>query len=231
MHTDPQGLPLTSEHGVTTMGEHASSRITQGGLDGAHHEEDRRRLRGQDMSGAVGDGRPGANRSTGSPAGRGRPGSGRQGTRSRRHSLHPDSAAARLGIRAAVSGDILDECFSRFRSSAFRLEALPAYAVSGEAERIEAWRDGRARPERSVRTSGYLRDVAANVLAGLERTRVRIVDHPLSEYCRYQMAGYIESAAAGEQIRIVVRNGGSEQSTPGLDSVVNDFWFFDMGTE
>jgi hypothetical protein len=130
-----------------------------------------------------------------------------------------------------VSGDILDECFSRFRSSAFRLEALPAYAVSGEAERIEAWRDGRARPERSVRTSGYLRDVAANVLAGLERTRVRIVDHPLSEYCRYQMAGYIESAAAGEQIRIVVRNGGSEQSTPDLDSVVNDFWFFDMGTE
>jgi hypothetical protein len=130
-----------------------------------------------------------------------------------------------------VSGDILDECFRQFRSSAFRLEALPAYAVSGEAERIDAWRDGRARPERSVRTSEYLREVAANVLAGRERMRVRIVDHPLSEYCRYQMAGYIESAAAGEQTRIVVRNGGSEQSRPDLDSVANDFWFFDMDTE
>lgn len=130
-----------------------------------------------------------------------------------------------------MSGDILDECFRQFRSSAFRLEALPAYAVSGEVDRIEAWRDGRARPERSVRTSEYLREVAANVLAGRERMRVRIVDHPLSEYCRYQMAGYIESAAAGEQTRIVVRNGGSDQCIPDLDSVVNDFWFFDMGTE
>jgi hypothetical protein len=136
-----------------------------------------------------------------------------------------------VGIQAEVSGDILDECFGQFRSSAFRLETLPAYAVSGETERIEAWRDGRARPERSVRTSGYLREVAANVLAGRQRIRVRIVDHPLSDYCRYQMAGYIESAAAGEETRIVVRNGGSEQSGPALDRVAKDFWLFDMGTE
>jgi hypothetical protein len=129
-----------------------------------------------------------------------------------------------------VSGDLLDECFRSFRHSALRLETLPAYAVSGEAERIQAWREGRARPERSVRTSEYLREVAANVLAGRERTRVRIVDHPLSEYCRYQMAAYIESAAAGEHIRIVVRGGGSEQARQDLD-IVSDFWFFDQGTE
>jgi hypothetical protein len=129
-----------------------------------------------------------------------------------------------------VSGDVLDECFGSFRRSAFRLETLPAYAASGEAERIAAWRAGRARPERSVRTSGYLREVAANVLAGRERMRVRIVDHPLSEYCRYQMAGYVESAAAGEQIRIVVRNGGSNRATQDLRTV-SDFWFFDQGTE
>ena len=129
-----------------------------------------------------------------------------------------------------MSGDILDECFGSFRHSALRLETLPAYAVSGEAERIQAWREGRARPERSVRTSEYLREVAANVLAGRERMRVRIVDHPLSEYCRYQMAGYIETAAAGEQVRIVVRGGGSEQARQDL-GVVSDFWFFDQGTE
>lgn len=129
-----------------------------------------------------------------------------------------------------MSGDILDECFRSFRHSALRLETLPAYAASGEAERIQAWREGRARPERSVRTSEYLREVAANVLAGRERMRVRIVDHPLSEYCRYQMAGYIESAAAGEQIRVVVRHGGGEQARQGLDNV-SDFWFFDQDTE
>jgi hypothetical protein len=130
-----------------------------------------------------------------------------------------------------VSGDILDECFDSFRHSALRLETLPAYAVSGEAERIAAWREGRARPERSVRTSGYLREVAANVLAGRERMRVRIVDHPLSEYCRYQMGSYVESAAAGEQIRIVVRVGGSNPARQDLDIVKTDFWFFDRGTE
>jgi hypothetical protein len=129
-----------------------------------------------------------------------------------------------------VSGDILDECFGNFRHSALRLETLPAYAVSGEAERIQAWREGRARPERSVRTSEYLREVAANVLAGRERIRVRIVDHPLSEYCRYQMGSYIETAAAGEQIRIVVRGGGSEQARQDLE-IVTDFWFFDHGTD
>ena len=129
-----------------------------------------------------------------------------------------------------MSGDILDECFNGFWHSAFRLETLPAYAVSGEAERIAAWREGRARPERSVRTSAYLREVAANVLAGRERTRVRIVDHPLSEYCLFQMSAYIESAAAGEQIRIVVRNGGSKRAGQDL-RIVSDFWFFDQGTE
>jgi len=129
-----------------------------------------------------------------------------------------------------VSGDILDECFGSFRHSALRLETLPAYTASSEAERIQAWRQGRARPERSVRTSEYLREVAANVLGGRERMRVRIVDHPLSEYCRYQMAGYVEAAAAGEQIRIVVRGGGSEQARQDL-GVVSDFWFFDQGTE
>jgi hypothetical protein len=129
-----------------------------------------------------------------------------------------------------VTGDILDECFRSFRHSALRLETLPAYSASSEAERIQAWRQGRARPERSVRTSEYLREVATNVLAGRERTRVRIVDHPLSEYCLYQMAGYIESAAAGEQIRIVVRGGGSEQARQDLN-VVSDFWFFDQGTQ
>src|SRR5262249_18247444 len=117
-----------------------------------------------------------------------------------------------------------------FRHSAFRLETLPAYAVSGEVERIKAWREGRARPERSVRTSEYLREVAANVLNGRERMRVRIVDHPLSEYCVYQMSAYIESAAAGEHIRIVVRAGGSEQARQDLRTV-SDFWFFDQGTE
>src|SRR5215469_8721254 len=162
------------------MDEHASSRITQGGTRGPDHKEDQR-LRGPDLPRGLGDRRPGADRHTGNPARRGRPAGSRRDPRSRGNPVYPNRAPARLGIRAAVSGDILDECFDSFRHSAFHLETLPTYAVSGEAERIQAWREGRARPERSVRTSKYLQDVARNVLDGLERMRVRIVDHPLSE--------------------------------------------------
>lgn len=127
-----------------------------------------------------------------------------------------------------MSGGILDECFRQFQVSAVRLETLPAYAVKGEQERIQAWRDGRPRPERSVRTNDYLREVAANVLAGRERRRIRVVDHPLSEYLRYQFTGYVETAAAGEEILVAVRRAGSRLIRPDLEHV-SDAWLFDLG--
>ncbi len=46
--------------------------------------------------------------------------------------------------------------FDSFRSSAFRLECLQAYAVSAEDARLRAFREGLPRPERSVRTSPWL---------------------------------------------------------------------------
>jgi hypothetical protein len=125
-----------------------------------------------------------------------------------------------------VSGPTLEQCFREFRWSAARLETLPSYSVLAEAERIAAWRKGHPRPERSVRTSEYLRDVAANVLSGRERARVRVVNHPLTEYARYQLAGYIESAAAGEEIRIAVRADAPDA----LSSLGPDFWLFDRAT-
>lgn len=129
-----------------------------------------------------------------------------------------------------MTGEILEECFSAFRFSAVRLETLPAYAVADEAARIAAWREGRPRPERSVRTSDYLREVAQDVIWGKERRRIRVIDLPMSEYARYQMTGYMESAAAGEEIRVAVRHGGSRAAQSDLDGMA-DFWLFDSGTE
>ena len=132
-----------------------------------------------------------------------------------------------------MSGDILDECFAWYHTSAVRLETLPAYSAGGaEAERLDAWRRHYPIPERSVRTSDYLREVAAGVLAGRERKRFRIVDHPLSEYCRFEIGfAYPESAAAGEEIRIAVRNGGTAEAQKALAGIDSDAWFFDLGTE
>lgn len=130
-----------------------------------------------------------------------------------------------------MSSDVLDACFRDSRVSAVRLETLPAYYVAGEAERIAAWREGRPRPERSVRTNAYLREVAADVLAGRDRVRIRVVDHPLSDYLRYQFAGYVESAAAGEEIRIAVRQGGTRAAQRDLADAGPDCWVFDRGAD
>lgn len=118
-----------------------------------------------------------------------------------------------------------DACFDRFRESAWRLEARQQYADPGADERVRAWREGQPRPERSVRTSPWLRRVAVTVAAGKRWGRVHVVRHPLSDYLRYEMVGYVESAAAGEEIRIA-----DQAAHPGLASVGPDFWLFDAGT-
>jgi hypothetical protein len=115
-----------------------------------------------------------------------------------------------------------DTCFDRFSESAWRLETLQRYIFAGEDERVRAWREGRPRPERSVRTSPWLRRVAVTTAAGKRWGRVHVVKHPLSDYLRYQMTGKIESAAAGEEIRIA-----DQASDLSLATVGPDFWLFD----
>lgn len=114
--------------------------------------------------------------------------------------------------------------FDSFRATAFRWESLPAYEVGGTEQRqIEAFREGRARPARSVRTSPWMARIATSTVAGKVWSRIRVVDDPLTEYQRFQLGGYVESQAVGEQIGIVVRVC-SARSGP-------DFWLFDSGTD
>jgi hypothetical protein len=123
---------------------------------------------------------------------------------------------------ADIAGADLGACFDLFERSAFRLETLRSYAVGTEDERLRAFRLGLPRPERSVRTSPWLARVAATTKAGKSWRRVRVVGHPLTEYERYQMIGYQESAAAGDVIRIAERS-----AHPELARLSRDFWLFD----
>jgi hypothetical protein len=126
----------------------------------------------------------------------------------------------------APPGEIgLDRCFEVFKVSAFRLETLRAYAVPGEDERLKAFGRGLPRPERSVRTSSWLRRIAADTAAGKSWRRVRVVGRPLSEHECYQLIGYRESAEAGELTRIADRS-----ACPELATLTRDFWLFDVGT-
>jgi len=123
-----------------------------------------------------------------------------------------------------VTPDEFNAAFDEFRVSAFRLECLQTYAVSAEDARLQAFREGRPRTERSVRTSPWLARIAATTLAGKVWTRVRLVHHPLTEYTRYELIGFVESQAVGEQIRIVDLN-----THPELSQLGPDFWLFDAG--
>lgn len=125
-----------------------------------------------------------------------------------------------------MTPDEFNECFDRFRVSAWRLEGRQRYTSPGEDDRIRAWRSGEPRPERSVRTSPWLRRVAVTTAEGKQWGRVHVVRHPLSEYLRYELFGYVESAAAGEEIRIA-----DQAASPALEALGPDFWLFDRGTD
>lgn len=119
-----------------------------------------------------------------------------------------------------------DQLFDGFEVSAFHLETHQTYAVPEEDERIRAWREGRARPERSVRTSAWLRRIAVTTAGGKRWSRVHIIEHPLSEYLRYELVGYIEGQAVGEEVGLADRG-----VYPELADLGPDFWLFDGDTE
>lgn len=114
-----------------------------------------------------------------------------------------------------------DALFDGVVRSVVRLEALPAYAVGGaEQDRLDAFRAGRARPLRSVRTDPWLARIAlTTITTGKDWSRLRVVDDPLTDYQRYQLASYRESQAVGERIRLVRRAS--------VGGVGPDFWLFD----
>lgn len=124
-----------------------------------------------------------------------------------------------------MTPDEFDAAFNTFNHSALRLEVLQTYAVSAEDEFARAFRKGLPRPERSLRTSPWLRRIATTTMAGKTWTRIRLVRHPLSEYLRHELLAYVESAAVGEDIRIV-----DLDKHPDLNDLGPDFWLFDAGT-
>lgn len=121
----------------------------------------------------------------------------------------------------------LDRCFDNFTDSAFRLETLSAYAGQADEPRFIAYRDRAPLPDRSVRTSPWLRRMAVTTAAGKSWGRVHVIEYPLTEYERFELlVAYVESAAAGEEIRITDR-----AASPELAALGRDFWLFDSGTD
>lgn len=123
------------------------------------------------------------------------------------------------GLNSAAFNALFDSA----HRSVFRWEAHPLYAVPGDDASMAAFRAGTPRPERSVRTSPWLRRIAVQSTREVEPVdwwRVRVMGDPLSEYDHWSLLAYVESQAAGEQVRVI---------DPGrLES--DDFWLIDAGT-
>lgn len=120
-----------------------------------------------------------------------------------------------------MTSEEFNALFDNARHSVFRLECLQTYAVSADDASLAAFRTGAPRPERSVRTSPWLKRIAASTIAGVAWSRVRIVEFPLTEYTRWELIAFVESQATGEQVFVVER----EQ----VGDLGPDFWLLDQG--
>jgi hypothetical protein len=119
----------------------------------------------------------------------------------------------------------LADCFDRFTATAFRLETLDRYDAPGQDMRLAAFRAGLPRPQQSIWGTLWLGRIADTTAAGKHWSRVHIVTSPVSEYVRYEIASYVESTAAGEDVRLASRD-----SLPALAELRTDFWLFDHET-
>jgi hypothetical protein len=122
-----------------------------------------------------------------------------------------------------VTPDDFNDLFDAFQFSAFRMETRQEYTIEEDREAIAGWREGRARPAYSVRTSPWAARLATSSIAGKLWQRVRVVEMPLSDYVRWETAAYVESSVLGEEIRVLVRTPQK------FAELIDDFWIFDAG--
>lgn len=108
----------------------------------------------------------------------------------------------------------------RARRSLFRMETLPAYAVTSDGDDFHRWQAGEREPSMD-RIQPWLDKLRAERDAGKVRSRVRLLSAELTPYEVYSIQwGYSLTSPAGEDIR-VLRAG--EHDLP-INLVAQDFW-------
>ncbi|MFR9675854.1 DUF6879 family protein [Streptomyces sp. TR02-1] len=110
--------------------------------------------------------------------------------------------------------------FENFTSSAFRLETRTAYGVPEEDEPFHTWLSGE--DPGTAWLQDWLDLMTAQTGNGRTVRRVRVVDHPPSDYLRFEISVTPHNLAAGEVIRYLPRQRSDELQLPG-----SEFWIFD----
>jgi hypothetical protein len=121
-----------------------------------------------------------------------------------------------------VTPEELGRLFSTFERSAFRLECLPTYAVTEDAEAaaFRLWLAGEQPPKK---TRDWPKLVASATASGKRMQRVRVI-RTMTAYVRFELSwGYPDNVAAGEDIRILELQ--ADESLAGMPE--EDYWLFD----
>jgi hypothetical protein len=115
--------------------------------------------------------------------------------------------------------------FDEATLSVFRLETYQTYVAEGERTRVQAFLTGQPLPERTVLTSPMMARMARTTMAGVVWTRARLITWPLTDYTRFALVGYQESAAVGLRTFLAYVD-----THPELAALDREFWLFDAGT-
>jgi hypothetical protein len=110
--------------------------------------------------------------------------------------------------------------FTGYARSAFRLEAQQTYSNDAEDAAVARFVAGEAH---DLEFSWALPKIQQQVAAGRTQTTVRVVQEPLTDYTRFELAVFPEFAAAGEDIRIIAADAA--QWPAGVPQ--HDYWLFD----
>jgi hypothetical protein len=119
-----------------------------------------------------------------------------------------------------LDGDGWRTFFDSYQREAFRLETLPSYSVGSEQVEYETFL---ATGKLSIPDDDpWLARLRHFRRTGRWIGRVHVIRRPLTDYLRYEFAGYCRTIEAGEDVRILDL---TEQPDPGLPA--QDFWLFD----
>ncbi|MFG3223423.1 DUF6879 family protein [Kitasatospora sp. NPDC048194] len=117
-----------------------------------------------------------------------------------------------------LKGHDFSRLFETFERTAFRLETLAVYDVEGEREEFADFLAGKGLPP-ECSDSPWVRSMTD---LGKQLSRVHVLQSPLSDYLRYELAAYAGNIKAGESIGII---DTARQRVAGLPD--HDFWLFD----
>jgi hypothetical protein len=126
-----------------------------------------------------------------------------------------------VGVSRTLTRDELRALFESATRSVFRLEAQQVYDAPGEAERRQAFVAGREGWQRSPEDES-LRMVRETTARGVAWSRVHVLEEPLTDYLRFELAAYHENEAAGEVVWIANR-----ATHPDLAGLNEDFVLID----